>query len=1128
MASQPQPPAPAVVAVVVTCDPGRWFEQVLASLAEQDYPNLSVLVIDAASSEDPTARVAAVLPRAYVSRLERRVGFGRAANEVLKLVEGASHILFCHDDVALAPDAIRALVEEAFRSNAGIATPKYVQWDQPDHLLAVGATADKVGVVQDLVEPGELDQEQHDVVREVFLAPSGATLVRADLFRVLGGFNATIDQFGEDLDLSWRARVAGARVIAVPAARVRHLQALRHGLRAGWADPAARKQADRRADGNRVRTVVTCYRWYVLAWIFPLAVVYMLGESVTRLLQGRPGDAVHTVGSFATAFRRPRRLWLSRRRVQRRRQVSDGQLRRLQIRGNARLRSFLRARVDDFREGLPPAPLEGEEGIAASGAAGLAVGRLDDAEGTGDPWLARPRRRRGVSGVARGGLAAAGTAGAAGAATGVVVGPGGSLASPGPGWSLPSDGPPAGWEDESDGWRPTLGDEPSRNWRVTAIAVGVLLLVLIIGSRSLIGAELPATGQLPQMSGGWSGVWRSFWSTWQVSGLGVTAPSPPALALLGLLGTVLFGAMGTLQHVVVLGPLLLGPLGAYRAARWWGSRRGRLAALIAYAVVPVPYNALARGDWAGLLAYAAAPWVISAVARLSDEIPFPVTAARRTVGRVVGLGLLVAIVGSAVPSYVFVVPITGAALLAGSALAGRAKQGLQMLGVSVGAAVVAVVLLLPWSATVLGSRAAALGVSSAPDLHLSFTQLLTFDTGPVGRGPLGWALLIVAALPLVVGRGWRLAWAIRLWTVAVVFFWVTWAGMRGWLPALPPNVGLASAAAALAGSAALGAVAFELDLPGYRFGWRQLAAGVAAIALGVAAIPMLIASGQGRWNLPNADASSVLSFLPSTSQGDYRVLWVGAPSALPLAGRQLEPGVAYATSFDGEPDVADLWTPGSAGATPQLATDMRLAQGRLTTKLGHLLAPMAVRYVVIPNHNGPSGSGAVPVATPGALLAGLQLQTDLEAVNADPNYTVYQNAAWAPARAVLPATAAPVAAASGASSRARPARDRSERRYAGAHRWPRRRRSGGSSLRLDRVCRWDPGWQLAPEGGIDLGRPHPSFRLGHELFVAVGGRGVRHLAAPDPGWPPSRPDHRDRAVVGCGRRGRRRRAPPPR
>ena len=134
MEVEPQPAAPAVVAVVVTCDPGSWFELVLTSLAGQDYPNLSVLVIDAASHEDPGARVAAVLPGAYVTRLERQVGFGRAANEALKQVDGASHLLFCHDDVVLAPDAVRCLLEEAFRSNAGIATPKYVQWDHPERL----------------------------------------------------------------------------------------------------------------------------------------------------------------------------------------------------------------------------------------------------------------------------------------------------------------------------------------------------------------------------------------------------------------------------------------------------------------------------------------------------------------------------------------------------------------------------------------------------------------------------------------------------------------------------------------------------------------------------------------------------------------------------------------------------------------------------------------------------------------------------------------------------------------------------------------------------------------------------------------------------------------------------------
>src|SRR5947208_6419664 len=99
-----------------------------------------------------------------------------------------------------------------------------------------------------------------------------------------------------------------------------------------------------------------------------------------------------------------------------------------------------------------------------------------------------------------------------------------------------------------------------------------------------------------------------------------------------------------------------------------------------------------------------------------------------------------------------------------------------MLVAAVGASLVAFVWLLPWSATVLGSRTAALGIGPGPAGRLGLGQALRFDTGPVGHCALGWALLVVAALPLIIGRGWRLEWAARLWTVAIVFFWWTWAG----------------------------------------------------------------------------------------------------------------------------------------------------------------------------------------------------------------------------------------------------------------------------------------------------------------------------------------------------------------
>ncbi|MGI8492445.1 MAG: glycosyltransferase family 2 protein, partial [Acidimicrobiales bacterium] len=194
---EPQPSAPPVVAVVVTCDPGPWFEEALDSLAAQDYPNLSVLIIDSGSLEDPTQRVAAVLPDAYVRRLNRRLGYGRAVNAAIEVVEGASHFLLCHDDVALAPDAARLLVEEAYRSNAGIVSPKVMEWDRPGRLQAVGLGADKVGAVHNMVDPGELDQEQHDAVRDVFVAPGCACLVRSDLFSSLGGYDPDVEQFGE-------------------------------------------------------------------------------------------------------------------------------------------------------------------------------------------------------------------------------------------------------------------------------------------------------------------------------------------------------------------------------------------------------------------------------------------------------------------------------------------------------------------------------------------------------------------------------------------------------------------------------------------------------------------------------------------------------------------------------------------------------------------------------------------------------------------------------------------------------------------------------------------------------------------------------------------------------------------
>ena len=71
--------APPVVAVIVTNNPGEWFEDTLRAFASQDYPELSILVLDAASTVDPTPRVARVLPGAFVRLMPTNKGFGATA-----------------------------------------------------------------------------------------------------------------------------------------------------------------------------------------------------------------------------------------------------------------------------------------------------------------------------------------------------------------------------------------------------------------------------------------------------------------------------------------------------------------------------------------------------------------------------------------------------------------------------------------------------------------------------------------------------------------------------------------------------------------------------------------------------------------------------------------------------------------------------------------------------------------------------------------------------------------------------------------------------------------------------------------------------------------------------------------
>jgi GT2 family glycosyltransferase len=337
----PEELAPPVVAVVVSHDPGPWLEECLRSLHAQDYPGLTVLVIDQASEPPLAERIAAVTPDFYLRRLETNVGFGPGANAVRGVVEGASHFVFCHDDVVLARDAIRQMVEEAFRRNAGIIGPKLVDPDDVERILQLGLGVDRFGAPVPRVERLEFDQAQHDEVQEAFAVPGGCILVRADLFEALGGFDDQISMFGEDVDLCWRARIAGARAFVVPQAVVRHYEATASRRRER---PDARALQWR----HELRAVLKNYsrlrRTMILVDLALLSVI----EISYFYAVNRPQRAHQVIDAWRWNYKPERRLKEARAAVESTRIVSDFELRSLFSNRTSRAWRFTQGRVEEL------------------------------------------------------------------------------------------------------------------------------------------------------------------------------------------------------------------------------------------------------------------------------------------------------------------------------------------------------------------------------------------------------------------------------------------------------------------------------------------------------------------------------------------------------------------------------------------------------------------------------------------------------------------------------------------------------------------------------------------------------------------------------------------------------------
>ena len=980
--------APGVVVAVVVDQPTMALEEVFGALGAQDYPNIQVLVLltgsDADELEVVRQIVQSTVPTAHIRQLGADVGFGVAANTALRLVEGDSgFFLIMHDDVVMAPDALRILVEELYRSNAGMVGPKFVEWDDSRRLQAVGFDCDWFGELDSAVEPHELDQEQHDAVRDVFVLSSACVLVRADLFRELDGFEASIEFFGEDLDLCWRAHLSGARVVVVPAATARHRASIVERLASRRSDSATLM---RQAERHRMATVVSLTGRRRLPIVLPSLVVLTFVQVLGEIVRGRWQRASAGLSGLFGLLTNIGAIARRRSRVRQLRRVPDHEVVELQIRGSVRWKRMIRHRR-----------------FAPS--TNLSTG--GDVAGERSPWV---------------------------------------LAS----WAI----------------------------------LGILLF---LGGRQLWTNGVHSVGDLLPLPESPRDLFQEYVRGWRSQDLGSTTAQPTSTALVALGGIFTLGNMGLLHTLITIGLIPIGWLGVSALCAVVANERARIVGVIAYAAVPLPYAAVAGGRHQVLIAYAVIPWALHLIrsfggigTSIVDDEPGDVVNHPSTEERirlVAKMSLLFGVTLAFSPSVIFVVLLSALLWLLTAAISGGSTRaaGLGFAG-ALTATAAAVVLNMPWITRYLSSDgwSAIVGAPTHSPENLGLWNVLRFGIGPAALGGLIVLLYVPLLVAPLVSKNSRFIWASRAVILSVVLIALAILNSADQLPFRLPETGilLAPVASCLAIGAAIIVMAFGIDVRGGRFGWRQPLALLSLITLPLGILPVVAAAPDGQWQQPSTTlAQQMKELLGDTSQGDYRVLVVGDPRLVTSDQHAYESGLTYALFENGDATMLNQVSSGSDEAANLVRPLLDAVALGSTKRVGRLMAPLGIRYIVIPLLDRVHSTSDSPLPLPLGFREAFAEQLDLRNVYGPSSMVIFENSQWIPLTGMLSAVAAQQSGEGG--SDALVATELT-----------------GSIAVLNGTTSWD-----SPSQEIPAGRLHVGFPFDSRWTLSINGESVKPQAS---------------------------------
>jgi len=309
-----------VTAVVVAHDAARLLPGLIHAVREQTHPVQRVVGVDTGSQDRSGAALTELLGQDAVFGMDPDTGYGAAIARALQHpaarrsgeAGSTEWIWLLHDDCEPAPDALEQLLGGAGRSRlAAVLGPKLKDLSDRRVVREAGITTDRAGRRLTGVEPGEIDQGQHDGSRGVLAVSSAGMLVRRDVWNQLGGFDANLPLFRDDIDFCWRAHAAGYEVRVITDAVVYHRELSARQIRKTPATGGHPRMLDRRS--ALYVFAVNLPLWPMLA-VLTGCVTGSLVRAAWCLLTKQQRKAAAHLGAVVWLLRHPLLMWRERRR----------------------------------------------------------------------------------------------------------------------------------------------------------------------------------------------------------------------------------------------------------------------------------------------------------------------------------------------------------------------------------------------------------------------------------------------------------------------------------------------------------------------------------------------------------------------------------------------------------------------------------------------------------------------------------------------------------------------------------------------------------------------------------------------------------------------------------------------